>query len=104
TSFDPATNLYCATLTVLSPPLFTTQPLGQNFNAGADITLTGAAAGTGPFRYQWRNNGANIIGATTSSYAIANAQPSDAGLYSLLIANSVRATASSNAQNRSAHA
>src|SRR5204863_3008235 len=37
--------------------------------------------------YQWRFNGANIGGATESSYTRFSAQPADAGNYSMVVTN-----------------
>jgi hypothetical protein len=37
---------------------------------------------------QWQKNGVAIPGATSSSYAISNAQPSDAGSYTVVVTNS----------------
>jgi hypothetical protein len=44
--------------------------------------------GTQPFAYQWRKNGANIPGATSSTYSISNASGSDAGSYDAILSNS----------------
>lgn len=45
--------------------------------------------GEQPFTYQWTFNGAAIPGATGSSFSLANAQPGDAGVYAVIISNSV---------------
>lgn len=57
--------------------------------AGATASFDATAGGTGPFSYQWQFNQKNISGATNSTYSITNAQITDAGLYSVLITNSV---------------
>jgi hypothetical protein len=54
------------------------------------------ATGSG-LTYQWRFNGANISGATTSSYTKSNAQASDAGNYSVVVANAGGSVTSANA-------
>jgi hypothetical protein len=38
-------------------------------------------------RYQWLRNGANIAGATASTYTLANAQPANAGQYTVVVSN-----------------
>jgi hypothetical protein len=96
-AFD-VTNSYCAQLSAIEPPGITSQPSGSTNNSGANITLTATGNGGGPLRYQWRINGANIPGATNSSYTIVNAQPRDGGTYSVLVANPVRVISSSNAK------
>ena len=41
-------------------PFITQQPAGQTSFAGADVTLSVAVSGTGPFIYQWQFNGSNL--------------------------------------------
>ncbi|HEY0945718.1 MAG TPA: immunoglobulin domain-containing protein [Opitutaceae bacterium] len=54
--------------------------------AGAfTVTATGQPAPT----YQWYFNGAAIAGATGSSYAVANAQPANAGTYWVVVSNAL---------------
>jgi len=86
-----------AVLTVTVPPTITAQPLSQTVTQGTSATFTVAASGTTPFTYQWRFNGANISGATASSYTRANVQPADAGSYTVVVANSVGSATSASA-------
>ena len=76
-----------ATLSVTTPPSITTQPTSLTVNAGAAATFTVVANGTAPLAYQWKKDGAVLSGATTSAYAIAAAQASDAGSYSVIVSN-----------------
>jgi serine/threonine protein kinase len=46
--------------------------------------------------YQWRMNGADIPGATNATYNVAAAQPSDAGIYSVIAGNNLNTLISSN--------
>ncbi|HEX2854510.1 MAG TPA: immunoglobulin domain-containing protein [Opitutaceae bacterium] len=77
-------------LTVLVPPSIATPPSGGTVNIGDPFTFTVAlaAGGTPPFTYVWRKNGNPIPGATASSYAIAGAQASDEGSYTVVVTNS----------------
>src|SRR5207244_332995 len=50
------------------PPAITTQPNNQTVVAGQAATFMVVASGTAPMSYQWQKNGANIVGATASSY------------------------------------
>lgn len=68
-------------------PSVTTQPAAVAVNPGQSATFSVAVAGTAPFSYQWRRNGAPITGATGSSYSVANAQPGNSGSYSVTITN-----------------
>ncbi len=54
---------------------------------GSNATFTVTAAGTEPLRYQWRFNGADIAGATTSALARYSAQPSHSGNYQVVVSN-----------------
>jgi hypothetical protein len=76
-----------AVLTVIDPPIITTQPAGTNVQAGSDVSLNMVAAGNGPFTYQWLLNGNSIPGATGSSYSIESAQPRQSGNYQVVVAN-----------------
>jgi alpha-tubulin suppressor-like RCC1 family protein len=53
--------------------------------AGQSFSLNPTIGGSGPFSYQWQFNGVNISGATNSSFAIANAPPSAAGIYTIVV-------------------
>jgi hypothetical protein len=55
---------------------------------GNSATFSVTAAGSEPFTYRWRTNGVPLAGATNSSFTLASAQPSDAGSYDVVIANS----------------
>jgi hypothetical protein len=70
------------------PPSIVTQPLPQNVTAGQNATFSVVAAGTAPLSYQWRFNGSAIGGATDTSYTRTNAQPANAGNYTVLVSNS----------------
>jgi len=88
-----------ALLTVSSatPPSITTQPASQTVVQGSSATFSVVATGTAPLTYQWRLNGANISGATASSYTRSNAQPTHQGNYSVVIANAAGSVTSANA-------
>jgi hypothetical protein len=64
------------------------QPQGQNVNQGSSAIFTVVATGSPVPAYQWRLNGANIGGATASSYTRSNVQLGDVGSYSVVISNS----------------
>jgi hypothetical protein len=79
------------------PPVITSQPLSQTVTQGVNVTFSVAASGTAPLSYFWRFNGAYISGATASAYARLNAQPADAGSYSVVVSNFAGSATSSNA-------
>lgn len=65
----------------------TTGPL--SVATGDSLSLYSSFSGTGPFTYQWKKDGADIPGATSSSYYKSNAAAEDAGIYSLVVTNAV---------------
>ncbi|MDB6019586.1 MAG: hypothetical protein JWR19_4075 [Pedosphaera sp.] len=91
----PASSTTLAVVTV--PPSITTQPQPLTINQASNATFTAVATGTAPLIYQWQFNSNNITNATNSSFTLTNAQPANAGNYSVLITNIAGATNSSNA-------
>ncbi len=73
------------------------QPQGLTVNQGANGTFFAVAFGA-PLQPQWRFNGTNIAGAQATSYTVTNAQPAQAGNYSIVLTNLAGTLTSSNAQ------
>ncbi len=69
-------------------PAITAQPASLDVSLGQNATFTVAVSGTAPFTYQWYFNGTALGGATAASYTVADAQLSQAGSYSVSVANS----------------
>ena len=85
-----ATNSCAFNLTVLqiAAPVITNQPQSLTVTQGQGATFTVAATGSTPLSYQWRFNVTNILsGATGTSHHVSSALPSNAGLYSVVVAN-----------------
>ena len=78
-------------------PLIYSQPQSLTVNASENATFSVLAASSGQLAYQWRFNGANIAGATSSSYTRSAAQGSDAGNYTVVLSNSVESVTSATA-------
>ncbi len=76
-----------AILTVLIPPVITTQPQNQTVPLGASASFSVVAIGASPISYQWRFNGSPLSGATSSSLALTNIQVTDAGSYQVVMTN-----------------
>jgi pectate lyase len=86
-----------ATLTINLPvaPSIITQPQDQTVSPGANVSFTVAAGGSEPFSYQWYfNTNTPLLNATADTLTITNAQPSDAGTYSVTVSNAVDGVAS----------
>ncbi len=82
-----------ATLTVSAKPAFLAQPSSINAIVGSSLSLPVSpdggfsVTGTQPFTYQWRKGGTALAGQTTSALTLNNVKTTDAGNYSVVLAN-----------------
>jgi hypothetical protein len=60
-------------------PAISNQPQDQSVTVGESAAFTVTAGGTAPLLYQWQKNGANISGATSSSYSTPATVVADSG-------------------------
>ncbi len=80
------------------PPGIVTQPVGQVVLPGANAVFSTIASGSTTLSYQWKFNGTNLTdnvqfsGSHTSTLAISNASPANAGYYSVTVSNSLGST------------
>ncbi len=79
------------------PPSIVTQPGSVTVNAGTNVTLAVTATGSPTLSYQWRKDGGDLAGATSSALVILNAQAGNAGIYDVRVSNSVNTTYSAQA-------
>ena len=73
-----------ATLTVISPAIFTS-PTSRSSYAGLSTTFSVVAAGTGSVSYQWRKNGVNLPNATSSTLNLSPLKYGHAGDYDVVV-------------------
>ena len=78
-------------------PTVTTSPVGTNVDQGASATFTVGVYGTPPLTYQWRYNGADIVGANGATLTLNTVQPGQAGNYSVVVGNAAGTANSLNA-------
>jgi hypothetical protein len=78
-------------------PFIVTQPSGQLTVVGGNASFSVVAGGSQPLSYQWRLEGNALSGATNSALNLSNVQLSDAGNYSVVVANGAGSVTSSNA-------
>jgi outer membrane protein assembly factor BamB len=90
TNISGSMTSHAATLTVISDPMITRQPLNVTTLVGFPATFTVAAAGTAQLAYQWQRNGIDIPGATNASYIISTTSLSDGGsVFRCVVTNGV---------------
>lgn len=76
-----------ARLILVTPPVITAQPVGPIVPVGASVEMSVTATGTEPFTYQWRRNGTDLTGANSRILSISEVAESDAGDYTVRVAN-----------------
>ena len=86
-----------AQLIVNEPPVITNQPQDVVAVAGTTSTFTVGASGSAPLSYQWQKSQTDLINATNAILQITNTSLSDAGIYRVIVSNSVGFAISSNA-------
>lgn len=84
-----------ATLAVLPITVAITSPQTVTVGAGGNLFMNASVGGTAPVSLQWYRDGVAIVGATSSTYSLNNANAFDAGLYLLVASNSYGSVTSS---------
>ena len=87
-----------AKLNVILPARVAIPPPSQSVVVTGKASFDVTAAGTPPITYQWRKNGTNIVNATNRVFEIAVVSFTDAGGYSVAVANSAGGETSATAQ------
>jgi len=83
-----------ASLTVRAPVSITAQPTPRTVTAGSKAVLAVGVTGTAP-QFQWQLGGADLPGATSATYVLANVQPGVTGDYRVIVSNPVNSQTSS---------
>lgn len=96
-SFDLELTAQTSGTTNRVPPTIVTQPQDQTVNVGATASFNVVATGSPPLIYRWRRDGTNIAVTTNGVLTLVNVQAGQAGLYSVVVSNSVGSATSSNA-------
>lgn len=78
-------------------PMITQQPQSQTVPAGSNVSFSIEAFGVPAPSFQWRFNGADMPGATNTIWTLDNAQPTNAGSYSVIAYNFIEAVPSQEA-------
>ncbi len=100
-SSDQAFIAYNTNIIHFDVPIILTQPATQSFcsaTTSSSATFNVNAFSTSDMTYQWKKNGADIVGATSASYTATGLTLADtANAYSVTLTNSVGAITSDNA-------
>jgi pectate lyase len=79
-------------------PVIAAGPQNQNVSPNNAITFTVIAGGSAPLSYQWYfNTNSPIAGATNFLFTLTNVQATNAGIYSVIVSNSVGSAVSTGA-------
>ena len=87
TNVAGATTSSVASVTVIVPPSILTQPTNATVIAGAPVSFLAEAAGTAPLSYQWYFNTTNAVGTNGPAFGLASVQPTNEGVYHLVVSN-----------------
>jgi plastocyanin len=74
--------------TYIAPPTITAQPDSATVDPGDEVSFSLTATGGGTLSYQWKKDGSNISGATSSTYSINPVAEEDEGSYTCTVTNS----------------
>jgi glucose/arabinose dehydrogenase len=89
--------LYKIIYSASNAPAITSQPSNLSVAQGQNAGFSVSASGASPLSYQWRKDGINVTGANSANYTVTNAQPQDAGQYSVVVSNSAGSVTSNSA-------
>jgi hypothetical protein len=81
-------------LTGEGPPLLSSALVSRSVLAGGSTYFRATAVGSLPLAYQWQLDGTNLPGATAALLVVSNAQPAQAGTYSVVVTNTLGAVTS----------
>jgi uncharacterized delta-60 repeat protein len=89
TASDGTASTYTLTVTRLKlPPSIAAQPVSAVVTVWQPASFTvSVTSGDGPFTYQWRKGGTDLVGATAATYNLNSVVMTDAGSYAVVVTN-----------------
>lgn len=72
---------------IVGPPGVSISPQTETAYTGQSATFTALPSGNPPFTYQWQFNGQPIPGATAAAVTLTNLQPTNSGLFRVVLSN-----------------
>lgn len=95
---DPAFIAYNGNSLLIPAPQITQHPASVVACVGTGTSATFSVTATGNnMTYQWKKNGINISGATSSTYTISNVSASDVATYTVVVTNAAGSVVSNEA-------
>ena len=85
------------TVSTTLKPAFTSNPQSQTVVSGTTVVFNTATTGVPAPTYQWKLNGAAILGATSARLVVSGATAANAGSYTCVASNSIGSVTSSTA-------
>ena len=83
--------------TANTAPSISSHPANVTVAAGQTASFTVTASGTAPLQYQWQRNGANIAGATSSTYSFTTAPGDNGATFRAVVSNAAGSVTSNSA-------
>jgi hypothetical protein len=68
-------------------PIVTDSPTDQSVTVGGNVVFSVSYSGMGPFKFQWRLNGVDLVGATNAVLILNSVQVTNSGTYSVVVSN-----------------
>jgi predicted esterase len=87
TNVEGAVTSEVANLTIILPPVITLQPKDQIVPQGTNAGFGVSVSGTTPFSYQWRWEGTDLPDATNAILTFSHVELTNAGAYTVVVAN-----------------
>ncbi|HEY2951665.1 MAG TPA: immunoglobulin domain-containing protein, partial [Verrucomicrobiae bacterium] len=87
--FNPSGSVTSAVATLNFFLQITQQPVSASVNPGTNVTFSVSAIGTGPLRYQWKFNGSDLAGRTSTNLPLTNVQLADNGDYTVVVTDDI---------------
>ena len=73
--------------TVVVPPSASVTTAASEVTARQSLEIAAGVEGGGPYEYQWKKGGSDLIGATNATYRVETVSTNEAGVYTVRVSN-----------------